>query len=392
MYRILGIAPTPFFSDRGCHVRILEEAYALAQLGHKVTICTYHLGRNPDNTVIHRIPTIPWYSKLDAGPSWHKYYIDALLTVRALLSGLRDKPDLIHAHLHEGVFIGYFVSRILDVPLVFDLQGSLVGEMLAHEFTAARGLFYKFNHFLEKSTTQMADVILASSVGAASYLRDDPDLNAKKVHIVPEGVDVELYDRVDDRDELRASLGISPESPVCVYMGLLYPYQGIDSLVRSAPEALKLCPDIEFLVIGFPNVQHYRNLAHAVGVADRFHFVGKIQYDKMPAYIKAGDLAVTPKDSRTEANSKIYNFMAAGLPVVAYDTGTNRSILGDLGTYVPRGDENGLARAVGSLALNRERMRAIGESARTKAKDEFSWLDVGRKIVSIYDDILQGRG
>lgn len=45
-YRVLMIAPTSFFADYGCHVRILEEARILKKLGCRVTICTYHNGRN----------------------------------------------------------------------------------------------------------------------------------------------------------------------------------------------------------------------------------------------------------------------------------------------------------------------------------------------------------
>jgi glycosyltransferase involved in cell wall biosynthesis len=275
---------------------------------------------------------------------------------------------------------------------VFDLQGSLVGEMLAHEFLGHRGLFYKFNRFLEKLTTQMADVILASSVGAAAYLGEDPDLNTKKVHVVPEGVDVAAYDSVVGHQELRASFGIDPLARLCVYLGLLYPYQGIDSLIRSAPLALEICPNLQFLIIGFPHVDHYRTMASSLGMGHRFRFVGRVRYEELPLYLRAGDLAVTPKDSQTEANSKIYNFMAAGLPVVAYDTATNRSILGDLGVYVPRGDEEHLARAVGELAGNTERLTALGSGVRDKARTQFDWLDVGRKIVSIYDEVSQGRG
>lgn len=390
VYRVLGIAPTPFFADRGCHVRILEEAYALQSLGHKVTICAYHLGRTPARLDVHRIPRLPWYSKLDAGPSWHKYYIDLLLTVRALLSGLRDKPDIVHAHLHEGVFIGYFVSRILDVPLVFDLQGSLVGEMLAHEFVADRGVFFRLNRFLERLTTQMADVVLASSVGAAAYLRDNPDLNAKKVHVVPEGIDVGVYERCTARDRMRRKLGVPAECPVCVYLGLLYPYQGIDALIRSARTAFERCPDLHFLIIGFPNEEHYARMAAEAGFGDRFHFVGRVRYEDLPSYLVAADVAVTPKDSRTEANSKIYNFMAAGLPVVAYDTPTNRSILGDLGTYASRGDEESLARAVGDVARDPVTMRAVGGALRDRAR-QFSWVDVGKKIVAVYDEVVCAR-
>ena len=53
--KILVIAPTPFFADRGCHVRIYEEAKALLKLGYQVKIVTYHLGKNPTGLDIHQL-------------------------------------------------------------------------------------------------------------------------------------------------------------------------------------------------------------------------------------------------------------------------------------------------------------------------------------------------
>ncbi|MBP1729182.1 MAG: glycosyltransferase, YqgM-like family, partial [Deltaproteobacteria bacterium] len=84
MLRILMLAPTPFFADRGCHVRILEEARILAALGQRVEIVTYHIGRDLPGIITRRIPAIPWYRKLEAGPSWHKPYLDILLFCKAL--------------------------------------------------------------------------------------------------------------------------------------------------------------------------------------------------------------------------------------------------------------------------------------------------------------------
>ena len=77
--KILMIAPTPYFSDRGCHVRIYEEARALRAIGHDVRIVTYHIGRDMEDISTERIVKIPWYKKLSAGPSWHKLYLDLLL-------------------------------------------------------------------------------------------------------------------------------------------------------------------------------------------------------------------------------------------------------------------------------------------------------------------------
>jgi hypothetical protein len=44
--RILMLAPTPFFSDRGCHIRVLNSYLRLKNQGHKITLLTYPLGRD----------------------------------------------------------------------------------------------------------------------------------------------------------------------------------------------------------------------------------------------------------------------------------------------------------------------------------------------------------
>ena len=59
-YRVLMIAPTSFFADYGCHVRILEEARILQKLGHSVTIVTYRNGGPVSDLTIRRTLPIPW--------------------------------------------------------------------------------------------------------------------------------------------------------------------------------------------------------------------------------------------------------------------------------------------------------------------------------------------
>src|SRR5690554_3049132 len=59
-YRVLMIAPTSFFADYGCHVRILEETRILQKLGHHVTIATYRNGNPVPGIDIRRTWPIPW--------------------------------------------------------------------------------------------------------------------------------------------------------------------------------------------------------------------------------------------------------------------------------------------------------------------------------------------
>jgi hypothetical protein len=139
------IAPTPFFADRGCHMRILGEIQALERLGYDSILCTYHIGRDLPGIRTERNLNIPWYHKLEAGSSWHKFYIDALLFFKSLRVFWREKPDIIHGHLHEGAFIGHFVRKMSfrKVPLVFDAQGSLTKELVTYSFFKEGSLLQK---------------------------------------------------------------------------------------------------------------------------------------------------------------------------------------------------------------------------------------------------------
>src|SRR3989304_5057731 len=92
--RVLMIAPTPFFADRGCHVRILEEVRALRRLGVETTGVTYHLDRALPDVRVERIPRVPWVKRLGVGPSPHKLYLDLLLLLKAREGGRRLQPHV----------------------------------------------------------------------------------------------------------------------------------------------------------------------------------------------------------------------------------------------------------------------------------------------------------
>src|SRR5512133_3200915 len=187
------LAPTPYFADRGCHVRIYEEARALRREGHDVRIVTYHLGRDMPDIPTVRIPRIPWYSRLEAGPSLHKLYLDALLFFKAALLIPEFRPDIIHAHLHEGAFIGYFLKKLSGVPLLLDYQGSLTGECLDHGFfrpaSRAAGLF----RGIERLINGVADAIITSSSAGMNELITSWGVPKDRVTALIDGVDTDIF-------------------------------------------------------------------------------------------------------------------------------------------------------------------------------------------------------
>ena len=382
------LAPTPFFADRGCHVRILEEARAVLPLGVELRLVTYHIGRDVPGFPIDRIASVPWYGKLEAGPSWHKPYLDLMLLVKALRVARSFKPHLIHAHIHEGAFIGAWLKKLIRVPLLFDCQGSLTAEITDHGFVRPGSLLQKLFALLERWINLSSDFIVTSAGPTVELLVRD-GVPRERVRSLMDGVDTGKFAPLpkDQVRALRVRLGLPVDRPVVSYLGLLNSYQGVDLLLEAAAQLKAQGARLHFLIMGFPE-GGYREKAQELGISDTVTFTGRIPYDQASEYLGAGDLAVSPKISLTEANGKLFNYIACGLPVVVFDTPVNREILGDAALYAKYGDAADLASAIGRLAGDRELREELGNRGRERAVSEHSWQARGRELVGIYREIL----
>ncbi len=384
------VAPTSFFADYGCHVRILEEVRALTARHHEVAICTYHNGNDVAGLFIRRSIDVPWRKRVIVGSSRHKLYLDGALSITTLRTARTFKPDLIHAHLHEGALIGGAIARLLRKPLVFDYQGSLTEEMLDHGFVHEDGRVLPWLKRLERRLDRLPDVIVTSSENAHQRLLASS--STSRVRTVFDAVDTNRFSpdaiTADERQALKNRLGIPQSSSVVVYLGLLAPYQGTDLMLRAAQRIRHEVPNAFFLLMGFPGVERYQRMAEELELAGHVSFPGRIPYTEAHRYLALGDVAVAPKMSLTEGNGKIYNYMSMGLPVVAFDAPSNREILGDLGVYAQLGDADDLARNVVDVLGRPDFATDLSASLRLRAVREMSWSDRVEELVDVYHEAL----
>ncbi|MCX6032297.1 MAG: glycosyltransferase family 4 protein [Chloroflexi bacterium] len=388
--RILALAPTSFFADYGCHVRIRGQLTALRARGHAVCLVTYPSGRDVDDLPIVRAPW-PSPGPIQVGSSRLKLALDAVLGPTALAAALRFRPDVIHAYLHEGALIGAVLSTLLRRPLVFDFQGSLTGEMLDHRFISPRSPWLSPLRRLEGWIDRQPAAVLASSGHAARLLVEQFGVPAARITALPDSVDPDHFRPADAFDPaalatLRARLDIPAAARLIVYLGLLAPYQGTDLLLEAMTILARAQNDVHLLLMGFPFVERYRGQAAALGLAGRVTFTGAVPYEVAPIHLALGDVAVAPKLSATEGSGKLLTYMAAGLPVVAFDTAVHREYLGELGVYATAGDAGALAGALADVLDNRPGATVRGQALRKMAFSH-TWEYTAISIETVYQGL-----
>ena len=393
------IAPTSFFADYGCHVRILEETRTLQKLGHHVTIATYHNGKNVEGIDIRRTLPIPWRQHYEVGSSRHKIVFDALLGLKTLELLMRGHFDIIHAHLHEGALIAHVLGKLFGLPVVFDFQGSLTEEMIDHNFLRRGSIFHHPLRGLEDWINQRSSIIFTSTAHAERVLLDKFNCNPAQVRVLPDCVNADVFLPAAEQDAadlaaLRRELSIPEGRKVIVYLGLLAEYQGTGLLLQALQRILQKHGDVYLLLMGFPGVQHYRQRAIELGIDHAITFTGRVSYHEIPRYLALGDVAVAPKMSLTEGLGKLLNYMAVGLPSVAFDTPVAREYMGNDGHLAKLGDVDSLADKIISAlypAVDDTWNLHMGKRLRQRVMQLFAWEQAGQIIVNTYRELIERR-
>ena len=390
-YNVLMLAPTMFFADYGAHVRILEEATSLRELGHRITILAYPNGRDIAGLDVIRCWGVPFNYRIIVGSSRHKFYLDVMLGLKSVSTVFRVKPDIIHAHLHEGALIGGVLNKLWRVPLIFDFQGSMTSEMIDHHFLEPDSALYRPLYWLEKQIDRLPDAVLTSSRNAANLLQTEFGRTDGHVYTVSDCVDPQTFRpgvlSPEERAALRARYGIPADAQVVVYLGILQDYQGIPHLIRAARPVLEQRPNTYFLIMGFPNQARYRQLAKSVGVSDRVLLPGLVPREQNPSHLALGDIAAAPKLSATEGAAKLLYYMAMALPIVAFDTPVSQEYLGEWGLCAEPGNVEALAQSILTLLEDPDGARQRGLRLRERVLDRYTWAQGGKRISEVYQSV-----
>ena len=382
---ILHIAPTPFFSDRGCHIRIAGVVRCLDKLGFSNGVCTYHTGRDLEDITTHRISNIPNYTKTSAGPSPYKLWADLKLLFVCIRQYRRIRPAAIHAHLHEGILIGLLVKLVFfwhRTPLVADMQGSLTGELETF------GVFNKYPFLkwpvmgIERALLWLSNRIVCSSQHSVDLFNNKFPESAKKVTLAQDGADAPAPINPGKLEALRSSLGIDPDAVCIIYSGALLDGKGLQELKALIQQAKALKQKIQFLIIGYPT-EELEAFVQQHDLAALCTLTGQLKFSELADHLALGNIAIDPKNTDAgEGSGKILNYMANGMAVVAFDTINNRQFLGTEARLAS--DVSDAYQILQMFVNDQEAAQQAGSAHYDRFKKTYSWNVCQMQLQSVY--------
>ena len=386
--KILMLAPEPFFQPRGTPISVYFRTTALTALGHEVDLVTYPLGEDVrmEKLRIFRLPNFLRLRKIKIGPSPAKVPLDAALTLKALGRLLRSRYDLVHSH-EEAALPGVLLSKLARVPHLYDMHSSLPQQLENFEFTRSRllkRLFARMERFVLRNShavivicPDLMDRVRAEGFGDKAVLIENVlDFPA------PETGPGEI-------ERLRLELAPGGDK-IILYAGNFGPYQGVSLLVEAA--ALMREEAVLVLLGGSPGERAgIEAKAAGLGFAGKIVVLDRVAPARVPLYVQAADVLVSPRMSGTNTPLKIYSFLKSGKPLVATRLHTHTQVLDDAISVLVEPTPEAMAAGLDFALKDPEAKRRAAAAAAFAAR-EYTFAAYGDGIVRCLEMAMKNYG
>jgi len=213
--------------------------------------------------------------------------------------------------------------------------------------------------------------------------------HAEKCAVVPYGIDVPYWTKLDDAQGRRAEELRSRYPRLVLATGRLVPYKGFDVLIEALRDL-----DATAIIVGEGPLRHdLLRLAQQRGVADRLILAGRLSRDDLKVHLHAARLYAFPSVGAAEAFGIVQiEAMAVGLPIVNTDLPTGVPHVARHGLEaltVPTNDPVALGAAIAQLLTDRALAQRLGAAGRRRATTEYDLQSFVKRIEDVYDQAVR---
>ena len=304
-----------------------------------------------------------------------------ILALKKLTTLFRSEaPDLVHTHSGKAGVIGRLAAGRAKVPLIVHTIhgpsfGSFQGRAANIVFCAAeRRAARVTSHFVVVADAMKEQYLNAGIGRPEQYTR------------VFSGFSLESFLSAQNDLQLRAKLGFTAEDVIVGKVARLCELKGHDDLFAAAPELVKRCPRIKFLLVGDgPWRQRFEAQTQALGLTNHFVFTGLVQPAEVPALIGIMDCLVH-LSLREGLPRALPQALAAGRPVVAYDCAGAKEVClhNETGFLVTQGDLRALKDSLLRLATDNSLRDRLAKRGRQFVRERFDAQQMVDELYRLY--------
>lgn len=293
-----------------------------------------------------------------------------MLAYLAYLGGKRIRGEKFLVYTIDMDSFSSAAIRLLGVPYVSEMH---VGRP---------------NHFASKFFLKRISRIIAITTGVKESLMRTFSLSESKFSIEPNGVDLELFTDALPQKEARRTLGLAEDGKIALYVGRLYAWKGLDTLISAA--AILEKESIRVIVLG--GSQKELEQVTGMRVPAFLDCREAVSYGEVSSWLSAANVTLVLGTSKSEESfrytspMKVFEYLAVGRPIVASRTPALEGLLGQgVAFYCEPDNPESLARAIRTALQTPEKDRMVQGR---KVAIAHSWEARARRIGVFLDDVL----
>lgn len=365
----------PVFGQKGCSIHVQEVIRALQQQGAQVELFAARMGGDPPTGLahipVHALPAIP---KLDLAVR-EQVALSINPDLRFDLES-SNAFDLIYERYSLWSYSAMEYAQAAGIPGILEVNSPLIEEQAMH-----RGLIDRASaEEVARRAFQAAAAIIAVSAEVKRYLMKY--VPGHKIHVIPNGVNPDRFSTIPSLSTRNATFTVG-------FVGTLKPWHGLPVLIDAFAHLHQRVPNTQLLIVGDgPEREHLNTELSKRGLQTNAQLTGAVSPDDIPNWLSAMDVAVAPYPAQADfyfSPLKVYEYMAAGLPVVASRIGQLTDLIdsGVNGVLCPPGDAMELANALENMWRSPTLRSRLGQAARKTVLQHHTWERVAQQILHL---------
>lgn len=284
-----------------------------------------------------------------------------------LLQLFYHKPDIVYCY--QNVLTPPLLAKyVFGATVIYDLQSDPCEQ--AREFSAGSTsrlmwLLFAISEQAHSAVLPRSDLIVTLSEELEATVIENYGISPSKTHLLPLGVDTDKFD-------CERTTG---NPLVFTYVGSVHARRGIAEFATGLLQVSEENRNqVEFHIYGDgdrEHINHLREMCDAAGF-DGFQYHGRVPHDQIPRALQKADVAVSPLPEleayEVSSPAKIYEYLAAGLPIIATSITPHRRILDDDCAFFVEPTAEQYAATIEDIVDNRDHLTDKSAAARETAR------------------------